>query len=213
MLFKKSPEKFWNLIASRYAASPINDQQAYDNKIAQLKTYLKPDYKILDIGCGSGTQCMDLAAYVTHVTGVDLSTKLLDIAQQRKTERKIDNVEFVQASLVDMDFPGGQFDVVTSFYVLHFCQDVEGLFQRIHGWLKPGGLLIIETSCLGERSKFMVKVLRLAGHLGLMPLINPLTYRQLEQALANVGFALIDKTRFSDNIHGEYTLVARKYAQ
>jgi len=44
MLFKKSPEKFWNLIASKYAASPIQDRPAYyETKIQKIKTWLTPD--------------------------------------------------------------------------------------------------------------------------------------------------------------------------
>lgn len=87
-----------------YAASPIKDLPAYENKITQLKTYLKLDYNILDIGCGIGTQCTDLAGNVKHVTVADHSAKLLTIAEQRKAARKIENVEFVKVSLEDMEF-------------------------------------------------------------------------------------------------------------
>lgn len=209
MLFRKSPEKFWDLISSRYAASPIDDVPAYEAKIEKLKTWLKPEYEVLDIGCGTGTQCMDLAGNVTHVTGADHSAKLLAIAEQRKAARKIENVEFVKASLADMSFPPEQFDVVMAFYVLHFYEDIEDIFNRIHTWLKPGGLLISESYCLGEKNRFQTMWLRSAGLIGVMPLINMLTYRKLEQSLANAGFTLMDKTRFSTKFN-EYTLIARK---
>ena len=209
MLFRSSPEKFWDLIATQYAASPIKDMQAYEKKITQLKTYLKPSYTILDIGCGTGTQCMDLSDSVTHVTGVDHSTRLLKVAEQRKIERKLDNVNFVKASLDDMNFPAREFDVVMAFYVLHFCEDVEELFQRIHSWLKPGGLLITESYCLGEKNIFQRFWLRFAGLIGIMPLISLLTYKQLEQILINTGFTLVEKTQFSTKFN-EYTLIARK---
>lgn len=210
MLFKKSPEKFWNLIANKYAADPITDLAAYESKIEKLKTYLKPEDEVLDIGCGTGTQCMDLAGKVRQVTGIDISGKLLAFAEQRKAERNLENVEFVKIPLADAHFAAERFDVVMAFYVLHFQADVEVALKRIHSWLKPGGLLITETVCLGERSKILGKVLRLAGHLGLMPMINVLSYRQLEQALADAGFTLREKIRFSDKEHGEYTLIVRK---
>ena len=98
MLFKESPEKFWNLIASKYAASPIQDRPAYETKIQKIKTYLTPDKVALDIGCGTGTQCGDIADNVKQVTGIDISRKLLAIAEQRKAERQLDNVEFLQTS-------------------------------------------------------------------------------------------------------------------
>ena len=64
MFFRKSPENFWNLIAAKYAASPIADVAAYEKKIEKLKSYLSLEDVVLDIGCGTGTQCGDLAGNV-----------------------------------------------------------------------------------------------------------------------------------------------------
>ena len=152
MLFRTSPEKFWNLIASKYAASPISDIAAYQNKIKKLKSYLSPEYHVLDIGCGTGTQCDDLANNVKQVTGIDISRKLLAIAEQRKTKRKIENVEFIQTTVFDERFKPGSFDVVMAFYVLHFFEDIDAAVKRIHALLKPDGLFISETACLGGKS-------------------------------------------------------------
>jgi len=209
MLFRKSPEKFWNLIASKYAASPISDIAAYENKIKKLKTYLSPENHVLDIGCGTGTQCDDLANNAKHVTGIDISSKLLAIAEQRKAERIIDNVEFIQTTVFDERFEPGSFDVVTAFYVLHFFEDIDEVVRRVHGLLKPDGLFILETACLGEKIKIMGKFLRLAGKLGFLPFINLLTTQQLEQALELAGFSIVDKTKYSES-NDEYTYIAKK---
>ena len=210
MLFRKSPEKFWNLIASKYAASPISDRPAYETKIEKIKSYLSPEDVVLDIGCGTGTQCGDLAGNVKHVTGIDISSKLLAIAEQRKAERKLDNIEFMKTSLYDERLKADGFDVVMAFFVLHFFEDIDAVFERIHDLLKPGGLFISETACQGEKSKIAGKLLRFAGHLGFLPKINLLTTRQLEQALEKSGFQLIDKIKFSENSDAEYTLFAKK---
>ena len=210
MIFKKSPEKFWDLISARYAASPISDVTAYETKIEKIKSYLSPENVVLDIGCGTGTQCGDLAGNVKQVTGIDISSKLLTIAEQRKAERKLDNIEFIKTSLYDERLKADSFDAVMTFFVLHFFEDIEAVFQRIHDLLKPGGLFISETACLGEKSKIAGMLLRFAGHLGLMPKINLLTIRQLEQALEKSGFQLVDKIKFSENSDAEYTLFAKK---
>ncbi len=215
MLFKKSPEKFWNLIASKYAASPVPDRPSYETKIQKLKNYLTPDKVVLDIGCGTGTQCRDIAGNVKQVTGIDISHKLLAIAEQRKAQqieagRQLDNVEFLQTSLFDERFAPYSFDVVMAFYVLHFFEDIEAVFQRIHDLLKPNGLFISETVCLGDKSKLSGKLLRIAGHLGFLPKMNLLTTRQLEQVLDKTGFNIVDKTRFSHSSDSEFTLIAKK---
>ena len=210
ILFKKSPEKFWNLIASKYAASPVPDRPAYETKIQKIKTFLKTDDVVLDIGCGTGTQCDDIASDVKQATGVDISRKLLAIAEQRRVERKLENVEFLQLSLFDDHFQPESFDVVMAFHVLHFFDDIDAAFNRIHELLKPGGLFISETACLGEKSKLTGQLLQFAGQLGLLPKINLLTTEQLEQALENSGFYLIDKTKFSRQPGAEFTLIAKK---
>jgi len=209
MIFRKSPEKFWNLIASKYAASPISNIAAYEKKIKKLKFYLSPDNHMLDIGCGTGTQCGDLAKDVKQVTGIDISSKLLAIADQRKAERKIENVTFIQTTVFDERFEPGSFDVVTAFYVLHFFEDIDIVIRRIHELMKPDGLFILETACMGNKSKIMGKIIRMGGKLGILPLINLLTTRQIEQTLVQTGFSIIDKTRFSES-NDEYTLIAKK---
>ena len=146
MIFKKSPEKFWDLISAKYAASPISDRTAYETKIEKIKAYLSPEDLVLDIGCGTGTQCGDLAGNVKQVTGIDISRKLLAIAEQRRAERKLDNVAFLQTSLFDERFQPGSIDVVMAFYVLHFFEDIDAVFQRTHDLLKPDGLFISETA-------------------------------------------------------------------
>ena len=165
---------------------------------------------MLDIGCGTGTQCGDLAGNVKQVTGIDIPSKLLAIAEQRKAERKLDNIEFIKTSLYDERLKADSFDVVMAFFVLHFFEDIDAVFQRIHDLLKPGGLFISETACLGEKSQITGKLLRFVGHLGFLPIINPLTTRQLEQALEKSGFRIVDKIRFSDSSDAEYTLFAKK---
>ncbi len=209
MLFRSSPEKFWNLIASKYAASPIADVVAYQKKIEKLKSYLSLEDYVLDIGCGTGTQCDDLANSVKHVTGIDISNKLLAIAEKRKVEREITNVEFVQTTVFDERFDSGSFNVVLAFYVLHFFEDLDEVLRRIYDLLKPGGFFILETACLGDKSIITGKLIRSAGKLGFLPLINLLSTQQIEQALEQAGFTVLEKTRFSES-NDEYTLIAKK---
>jgi len=196
-------------MASKYAASPISNIEAYEKKIEKLKSYLSAENHVLDIGCGTGTQCGDLANNIKHVTGIDISSKLLAIAKQRKTERKIENVDFIQTTVFDERFKPGSFDVVMAFYVLHFFEDIDEVVRRIHRLLKPDGLFILEAVCLGEKNKILGQLVRMAGKLGFLPLINLLTNRQIEQTLEQAGFSIVDKTKFSES-NDEYTLIAKK---
>ena len=96
-----------------------------------------------------------------------------------------------------------------SFYVLHFFEDIDVVFKRIHDLLVSNGLFISETACLGANNIIMGKLLRMAGSIGLLPKINLLTTKQLEQALEKAGFRIVEKVGFSKS-NSEYTLFAKK---
>jgi len=210
VLFNTSPEKFWNLIAKKYAADPIADRQAYEIKIDKLKTWMKSEMTVLDIGCATGTQCGDIADSVHKVTGIDISSKLLAIAQQRIDERDIRNVEFIETSAFDEQFEPGSFDVVMTFHVLHFFENLDVIVKRIHDLLKPGGVFISETGCLADRSKFLVNTLKIMGAAGLLPRITMLKDQQLQESLQQNGFTIVDRTKYSQQPDNEFTYVAIK---
>ncbi len=210
MLFNTAPEKFWNMIAKKYAASPVPDRPAYDTKIAKIKTHLDANMAVLDIGCATGTQCGDIAGDVRQVTGIDISSKLLAIAEQRMTERGIDNVEFLLASPFDDRLQPASFDVLMAFHVLHFFEDTDVILERFASLLKPGGLFISETGCIGDRDRFLGVAIRTAGYLGLLPKITLLKDQQLQAAIVNAGFDIVDKTKFSQQPDAEFTYLTRK---
>jgi SAM-dependent methyltransferase len=92
---------------------------------------------ILEIGCGPGTDAGALAEGRRY-TGVDLST-----VQLAHAERAVARGRFVHADVLDIAFSPSSFDAVVSFYAFnHIPQDqMEHLFRRIFGWLRPEGRL------------------------------------------------------------------------
>ncbi len=210
MLFNSSPEKFWNLIAKKYAADPLPDRPAYDKKIAKLKTFLSPDMHVLDIGCATGTQCADLSDSVKQMTGIDISSKLLAIAEQRLAEKDIENVEFVETNAFDERFQAHQFDAVMAFHVMHFYIDINTIINRIYELLRPGGIFISETGCLADRGKFLGSALKTAGAVGFLPRMSIHSDRQLQAAIKNAGFEILDKTKYSKDPDAEFTYIAKK---
>jgi len=209
MLFNNTPEKFWNLLAGKYAASPINDRVAYEKKLEKIKTLLSPETTVLDIGCGTGTQCCDMAESAKHITGLDFSSILITIANQRLNERRLNNVSFINASIENTSFDAGSFDVVSAFYVLHFLRDIDSTFSHIHKLLRPNGLFIHETPCLGDKNKRMGKSLQVAGSLGIIPRINLFTAEQIEWSVEQAGFKIKEKIFFGQP-DGEFTLLTNK---
>jgi 2-polyprenyl-3-methyl-5-hydroxy-6-metoxy-1,4-benzoquinol methylase len=104
-----------------------------------------PDLKgmdIIDLGCGFGwfsRWAIDQGA--THVFGIDVSENML--AQAKATEHP--NITYRQADLEHLTLPRASFDLAYSSLVLHYIEDIRGLFATIHGALRPGGHIVFST--------------------------------------------------------------------
>ncbi|XP_065176977.1 arsenite methyltransferase-like [Sycon ciliatum] len=105
--------------------------------------------KVLDIGCGSGVDCMVLAQLVGdkgHVVGVDLCSSLVAYAEEHAKNTGVDNVEFVCCDAEDLSstepvVASGPYDLIVANCSL--CQMREcartDILQQAYALLKPGG--------------------------------------------------------------------------
>ena len=99
-----------------------------------------PEIEILDAGCGVGITDEYLKSHFPRITGLDISTKSLNLAKKRNPELK-----YIHYSGGDFPFSPNQFDVVFAICVVHHVppNKWESFFCNIHRVLKPGGILII----------------------------------------------------------------------
>lgn len=108
----------------------------------------------LDAGCGTGTEAIWLASHGWHVTAADISTTALasaavlaraaerTTASKRTTASGVSQpVRWVEADLTVWE-PGIRFDLVTTHYA-HPAMPQLAFYQRISGWVAPGGTLLI----------------------------------------------------------------------
>jgi SAM-dependent methyltransferase len=97
-------------------------------------------FAVLDLGCGSEDPADVEIAKRHKVTGVDISQAQIDLAR-----RNVPSGTFLHADSGAIDFPPAAFDAAVSFYTLEHILRAEhaAILQRICGWLRPGGLLLI----------------------------------------------------------------------
>ena len=150
----------------------------------------------------------EIAGDVKEIRAVDISSKMIEIAKLKAEKRNIENIEYAQTSLFDEGYPPGSFDVILAFYILHLVDDAPEVMQRIHALLKPGGLMISATPCMGEMS-FQRFLLALLSKFGLVPKIRPFKSDDLEGLITTGNLEIIDKECLQKST-AQYFFVAKK---
>jgi SAM-dependent methyltransferase len=119
-----------------------------DRAVAELTTALldmaapQPGEHVLDIGCGSGTTVLELAARVGpggHVLGADVSSQSVARARQRIAEAGSRHAEVIVADVSCHAFAPNTFDLVFSRFGVMFFSDPQAAFANVRRAMKPGG--------------------------------------------------------------------------
>ncbi len=187
---KPASPKFWDRIADRYARTPVADEAAYQTKLQVTQGYLRPDMDLLEIGCGTGSTALTHASHVRHIQAIDLSSKMIEIAQSKARAGQIENVRFQQAAIETFEAPDQSYDAVLALSILHLLEDRAEAIRKAHSWLKPGGLFVTSTACLADTMWYLKFVFPIGRALGLIPLVKFFTARELEKSLVDAGFEI-----------------------
>jgi SAM-dependent methyltransferase len=100
----------------------------------------KPGMQVLDLASGTGEPAISLAARVGgqgHVTALDLSADLLEIAKGRAKERGMNNFVTQQADAHALPFADNSFDLATSRFGVMFFRDIGLALRETHRVLRP----------------------------------------------------------------------------
>jgi len=85
-----------------------------------MSEFIVDDSSVIDIGCGTGDLVFKLAKKCKYVVGIDLSSKMIQFANQQKEKAHFPNVEFIHADGVSIsEHINKSFDYATASFVLH----------------------------------------------------------------------------------------------
>lgn len=198
-------ETFWNRAAARYASQPISDIPAYEATLDRVRSHLTPDDRMLEVGCGTGSTALILAPGVARMTATDISAEMIGIAAAKDNPH---GVSFVRAG-AEAAIPGAPFDVVCAFNLLHLLEDLDAGLAALAAQLRPGGLLIGKTPCIGERGPLIRLMILAMRAVGKAPYVHAFDKAALERAHRRAGFEIIDRADFGSGGMSRF-LVARK---
>ena len=128
----------YNQIADDWAKSRKNS--FLSELIIDFTDKIKPEGKVLDIGCGTGYPIADyLANSGFEITGIDFSKSMLNKA----IELHLPKSQFLLTDFFDFN-PTGLFDGIIAFdSFFHFPFEGQRLiYPKVAKWLKPGGVLL-----------------------------------------------------------------------
>jgi ubiquinone/menaquinone biosynthesis C-methylase UbiE len=150
-------QDFWNSRPCNilHSAKPVGSKEYFD-EVETRKYFVErhiPGFaefekwrekRVLEIGCGIGTDTMNFARSGATVMAVDLSEKSLVIARDRaKSLGLLDRITFVKADVerLDESLPIEQFDLIYSFGVLHHTPHPERAVAQLRQYAQPGSTL------------------------------------------------------------------------
>jgi SAM-dependent methyltransferase len=147
-------QSYWNARPCniRHSPKPLGSKEYFDE--VEARKYLVESHipgfaeftrwrgkKVLEIGCGIGTDTINFARHGAQVTAVDLTEKSLDVARQRARIFGVENsIRFIQANAEELSsyVPAEPYDLIYSFGVIHHTPHPERVIEQIRQYVKPG---------------------------------------------------------------------------
>jgi 2-polyprenyl-3-methyl-5-hydroxy-6-metoxy-1,4-benzoquinol methylase len=185
---------FWNAQAAKYFRTPINDEAAYQEKLAITRRYLTADDRLLEVGCGTGGTAVALAPCVRQVIATDYSGRMIEFAWSRVDATRIQNVSFEVVALEDIRATQ-PFDAVMAMSLLHLVRDRTGALAKLRSLIKPGGYFVSSTACIADRMAFMRPILPVMRLCGAAPWAAVFKEEQLRSEIEAAGFEIVQRFR------------------
>ena len=127
---KTDKNKDWDKAAPHFHKRAKKDDY---HDLLFSKLILNENDSLLDLGCGEGSITLPIAKQVRKVTGVDSSTKMLELLNQRAQEQNIKNVDTILKSLEDISYEEiGDYDVVLASRSLNGIIPIEETLKTIN---------------------------------------------------------------------------------
>ncbi len=140
---------------------------------------LKPNIRILDVGCGAGKQCFSYHSFLNgqaDITGGDVNKSLLDQARSENITRKT-GIKFMDLDFnKKFPFENCQFDLVSCCFAIYYAENVPFTIKEMHRVLVNGGRLFT-TGPMPDNKKIFYDIIKEATGKPIPPMPGSSRYK------------------------------------
>jgi ubiquinone/menaquinone biosynthesis C-methylase UbiE len=143
ILDKQGNEKLWDGVAPTFQRVGPHFDQRFGNRLIEL-TPIDLGESVLDIATGTGAVLFPAARRVGvngHATGIDVSSKMIEIAKNSAISNGLNNVDFLKMDAERLEFPDQSFNAVTCGFGIFFFADMNAALHEMYRVCKPGGYI------------------------------------------------------------------------
>lgn len=134
--------------------SDTHATRTVENSVRYITKVLKPEFKVLDVGCGPGSITIDIAKnYLTEggsIIGVEPTKEIIDTANNLKQSiaADLDNISFQIGSIYNLPFEDNTFDLVHAHQVIVHLEDPIKALKELARVAKPGKFVTVKDGDL-----------------------------------------------------------------
>ena len=166
-------QSYWNARPCniRHSTQPIGSKEYFD-EVEKRKYFVEPHIpsfaqferwkgkKVLEVGCGIGTDTINFARAGARVTAVDLSDESLNLAKRRAKVFNLEqNISFYHANVEELSshVPVEPYDLIYSFGVIHHTPNPSGAIAQITRYMTPSSELKIMLYAKNSWKNIMIE--------------------------------------------------------
>ena len=147
----KPCDYFYNNPWRRPELVQLDMVESFQLILKSIQSYSKnssKDTKVLEVGCGPGYMSLELARHQYQVTGLDVSSACIELAQNLSENDphrdNKDNLRYLMGNFTNPDiFKGAKFDVILFFGSLHHFPKQNHVMEKIKHILNSEGLVVV----------------------------------------------------------------------
>lgn len=204
-------QKFWDSYSKKYDSFiSKHASKTYATVINNIKQELEPGSMVLEIATGTGLLSFAIASMVKHITAIDYSPRMINIAKQKQASTHTRNITFSVGNAYNLSFDKNEFDIVIASNVFHLLPSPEIALSEIKRVLKDNGTLLIPTYCHGNniKSHILSRIMTLTG----FSVWNRWSVESFRKFVTENGFMVQKEHIITDKITLSYIVASKKEA-